>query len=766
MGRSKNPKQNRRPTTQQSPPSQPIQNLIYSLQAPQGLKPPILKRLYNLLLYLSSNHPIRCQGAGADSTFWGIRVSLEDIYSLSDILFKELSKTFNQFLSALRAVSVKRALRQASLHSAIWAITELLNLLLRCCMVILNLLVPDRALENGQVLLDILGELCSLGLPQENEENIIGFEKVSLKYTYKYNHCTASSNEDIVASLHFMEPVNPSLPFLRALLEVFADELLVHGQLRQYFMLIDSLPSTSRKLFICRSSHGDLGSVTEIVSTHFCLAFSDDQAFENFLNGLWAIRKYNRAPELSLTASSVLLLNDFMLSAPKFLHAHLISLVSDAVAFDLSLVNMRADFRLMDCYLSAFERSVILYVKHMSNSQRNDYPSGDSVRKTKKYGGNSQPTFESYIQPVTRQKVKNLITKLDSSWQSELHMLLRTKSDLTTSSIAYVKESKHILDTSFREEIIAILSCIIWEAFSSEVDDATLHASGKESPQDICLLASILKLMSCSLRQSIWCLRHDGNLGCLKTLKDFSSCKEYDTIVGIISCFQQVGICLPVQKSLCRMMEIHPEAHKESRVMLLHFSGLLSLSFSTGLDFLVKGCISTMISLMNLILFEEGNLYALRFDHRSESFSLHPDNVPEAKVEKKSSLLVASKFLKIQTLYLSVPSLSSEGIGHENKREDTLTRPSTRKSTQCVVGIEEETEETCNGKIFLKCRLENRGKPSDFDDLADFIECKRGKDYTGWLKDRQRYRKWKCEKMAVLRWKKRKTLKFMKGKKT
>lgn len=37
MGRSKNPKQNRRPTTQQFPPSQPIQNLIYSLQAPQVL---------------------------------------------------------------------------------------------------------------------------------------------------------------------------------------------------------------------------------------------------------------------------------------------------------------------------------------------------------------------------------------------------------------------------------------------------------------------------------------------------------------------------------------------------------------------------------------------------------------------------------------------------------------------------------------------------------------------------------------------------------
>lgn len=81
-----------------------------------------------------------------------------------------------------------------------------------------------------------------------------------------------------------------------------------------------------------------------------------------------------------------------------------------------------------------------------------------------------------------------------------------------------------------------------------------------------------------------------------------------------------------------------------------------------------------------------------------------------------------------------------------------------------VVGIEEKTEETSNGKIFLNCLLEGSQKPSDLDDLADFIECKEGKDYTRWLSDRKRYRKWKCGKMAVLRWEKKKTTwKFLKG---
>ncbi|GFZ09751.1 hypothetical protein Acr_21g0003500 [Actinidia rufa] len=365
---------------------------------------------------------------------------------------------------------------------------------------------------------------------------------------------------------------------------------------------------------MCHSSHGDIGNVIEIISTHFCLSFSDGQAFENFPNGLFCLdREDFRVPELSLAASLVLLLNPLMISAPKFLHAHLISLVSETITIGMGLENMKPDVRLMDRYLSALERSVMLYVKHMSTLQMNDFPAGDEnyVLKCNKYGGNSQPSFESYIQPVTRKKINNLISKFDNSWQLQLHdMFLRTKSDLATSSIAYIKESKHILDISFRDEITSILSCIILTAFSYE--------------------------------------------GCLKTLTDFSSCKEYDSIVGVIRCFQQFKVCLPVQMSLCGMMESHPEQHKESKLILLHLSGLLSLSFSTGLDFLVKSCISTMISLMNLFVFEEGNLHALQFDYRSDSFSsgLHPDNVQEAIVGQKSSLTVASKFQNIQTLYL------------------------------------------------------------------------------------------------------------------
>lgn len=81
-----------------------------------------------------------------------------------------------------------------------------------------------------------------------------------------------------------------------------------------------------------------------------------------------------------------------------------------------------------------------------------------------------------------------------------------------------------------------------------------------------------------------------------------------------------------------------------------------------------------------------------------------------------------------------------------------------------VSDLEEETEETSNGEIFLKCMAKMDGTNSDFDDLVSFVECKPGKDYLAWSKNRQRFRKWKFEKMAVLRWKrKKKTWKTLKG---
>lgn len=113
----------------------------------------------------------------------------------------------------------------------------------------------------------------------------------------------------------------------------------------------------------------------------------------------------------------------------------------------------------------------------------------------------------------------------------------------------------------------------------------------------------------------------------------------------------------------------------------------------------------------------------------------------------------------------SSPANQSRGLG--DGYCDNGRNGSSFGTTVGAVGTEEETEESSNGELFLRCVIKKSGIVSDFDELADFVECKQGKDYSSWLKDREKYRKWKGEKMAVLRWKKKKkTWRVIKSKRT
>lgn len=47
------------------------------------------------------------------------------------------------------------------------------------------------------------------------------------------------------------------------------------------------------------------------------------------------------------------------------------------------------------------------------------------------------------------------------------------------------------------------------------------------------------------------------------------------------------------------------------------------------------------------------------------------------------------------------------------------------------------------------CEAEDLGMSSDsVDDLADFVLCRRGKDYSSWMKTRLEHRKWRCRLAA------------------
>ncbi|XP_060197950.1 uncharacterized protein LOC132626925 isoform X2 [Lycium barbarum] len=736
-----------------------FQHLISVLQLPQGVNLPVLKSLYGLLIHFSLNslqnptYKLDFDDLDMEIDHNGFKASSKDIETLSGILFEEMFERFDHLFSAPHDTSVNNQ-RQGILQQNMSKDAETFYLLLRCCMVTLTLLVSQHnfLLEKGKVLLMLLRKLCSINTFGAGSRKEITFQKsVSRACTSEDNDCRTTSTEDIVASLQIIEPSDVHTSFLCGTFEVFVDELLVHGQLRQYFKLIDSLASSAEIIFTPQSGQGDIGIVLEVLSRYFLISWSDEHRSGDHLNRLLLVnneyfKSSLKAHELSLTAAISLLLNPIILSAPKLMQAQLISMIYEATFLWVDMRNRKTNHRPLNFFLSLFEKSVALYMKHMSLFQfdcRSSFVSNSSTKSAEVKGIHS--LFGSCILASTRKEINNLILKFEDSSQSHfLKLFFEMKSDLISSCITYLKESRYLLDKSCQDEIISTLSCLILRASDSFEENAIVDAS----LEDICLLVSTLKLMSSSLLQVVWCLRCDLNSDCPKTLKDFSSCREYNSILGIIDCFRELSIYSSVQNLSRQMMEIDSEKHKVSKMMFLHFSGLLSFSFFKRLDCLAKGCLFNIIALLNLFIFEEGNLDILQslVDPTPDSFSsgLSAVRIQEAVVDKRSSLVVASKFQKARTLRSS-----------SRKGDSSAISTSELDNKEDVEAMEEEMEETTNGKIFLKCRLQ-AGQVPDFDDLADFVECKKGKDYSSWLKNRQQYRKLKCDKIALLRWKKKK----------
>ncbi|XP_021292436.1 uncharacterized protein LOC110422749 [Herrania umbratica] len=741
-----------------------FQTLISSISSPQGPKPETMEGLYLLLLNLGcSNSESNLNFPETEFNLNEFKIKFKDIHEMSNVLFDKLGAKFNELFSCLNDVSAHPAQGQSIFHVNVQAAIKELTSLLRCCIVVFKLLVLDQKLviEKGRILLGILRRCVSVELKGGNGRNCCNFEEeVSHECMFVDDDATTSLFEHLVTSISFSEPCNPFHAILCTVLEVFADELLMYESVRQYLLLVDSLSCVNEFLFIRHFGPGNIGSVLEVISAHFILSIPDDQAFKDFLNRLFWLPDNNfRVPEMTLTTALSLLLNPIMLSAPKMFQAYLILLVSEVIGTGISFEHLiiRSELR---SYLAAFERSVALYTRHMSNLNMKGYPivDDDSFVKSHFLASNSQMDFESCLLPATREKIHNLITKCEKVWNSCLsNTLLKTKSDLVAASVAYTKESLHVIEESSRDEILSILSCIILRGSSDDVDDTLLHKKEDTSPQDICLLASILKLMSSSMLQAVRILTKGRNSGSLKTLENVALSKEYNFLVATFDCFQQFSVRLPVQKFLHDMMEIQPTRHKKSKWIFFHFSGLLSLSYASGLDFLVKNCIFTLMILLNFFVFEEGDLHALgsllgsgveTSSHKSRSKVRKSEFCHKARevlAGRKSSRAVALKFQKIRTLYLGMDSRTS------------LEHAPIVNHVESALSIEENTGKTCNGEIFLRCISEGSRNSSDIDDLADFIECKRGKDYSEWLRSREKFRRWKAEKMANLRWKKKRT---------
>ncbi|XP_010032568.2 uncharacterized protein LOC104422051 [Eucalyptus grandis] len=747
------------------PPHLLFQALISALQSPPCPKPPLLKRLRALLMCFS----LRTR----DSSCLVNVLPQEDICKLSEILYEELCEKSQQLFSALRETSIGQEHARTPSLPELCNNVEELTLSLRCCLSVLTLLSFDQNLILGkaQVLLSILSKLISFTSSGSDEDDSISFKRFHRECNYCENGCTTSVAEDLVASLHFLQPSDPQRSLLSALLEVFADELLLEESLRGLLVSVDSAFFPSENLFMLNGNHHNVGVVLELMAAHLMLLDCNEEAIENILNRIdGRHRKENEIPELSLTAALALLVNPIAPFVPKMLQAHLVLLVSEVMDTRMFSLSKGPDLAEMDLYLKAFERSVNLYKMHMCNVHVCCYAPSDEDPFPLCMLGRSQPSFQSCIKHVTKEKLDLYVAKLENSWNSyRQKMILESKTDMLSASIAYVKYICNVGNWSDINEILSVLECMIIKAYNHDPSDSIPHKNGGVSFQDVYLLSSILNLMSNSMFQVIWLFRINGYTSCLQTSQDLSFQRQHNFLLEMVRCFQQFGIHLPVQHFLFERMKVHKLRHEECTGALFHFLGLLSLCFDTRFDFLVKACLSMIMVLLNLIILEEGDLVAVRslLALEGESSSHGFFSKEEIPVVDNSTQKVASTFHKIQRQYLRMVPTSCLSSNIQEVQSDPSNIALGLNHTESFC-MEESTEETCNGEIFLKCLLEEGSKKScDYDDLVDFIELKKGKDYNGWLRNRAKYRKRKSERMAVLRWKKRKmTWRMMKGKKS
>lgn len=390
--------------------------------------------------------------------------------------------------------------------------------------------------------------------------------------------------------------------------QVFLDELLRNHELRKHFITADCTFATKGKLFL---SHGqnDFQVIMELVSSHFLLSFYDESAFDSFIHSLsWSTEVENQIPVLGLDSALTLLSYPVIFSAPHLLQAHLILLVSRCLGIHMPADAKKLDALAINLFILAFELSVKLYSGYMPCLNNFGHVTGDLSKSS---SGARVLSFYSCIQSLTGDKLRQQIDILIDFCHLPSHGLhAGSKVEILENSIAYIKGNKKVINERFRDEVCSILTCIVESTLPGESE--LLHEGGKSIQQEVYCVAATLNLMSSSLLQILWFLKQNGYSAGLKTSKQILVCKEYDFISGIISCFGNCHVEPHIQKLLFGVMEYTNGGHRETKLMFSHLVSILSYSFRENFDFLWKGCISVMISLMNLFIFEEGNLDAFR----------------------------------------------------------------------------------------------------------------------------------------------------------
>ncbi|KAF3792445.1 hypothetical protein EJ110_NYTH11541 [Nymphaea thermarum] len=660
-----------------------------------------------------------------------VKVTFGDVSALSDLLFEELEGAIRNIASFLASPTVIS--------------------LLRCCIKLLTPLGFNQSfvLKKCQVLHSLLAKLCcqveASMLLFGDKEVSYWKRSISREYTVSTDGVLKSRIE---VSNEFIDASAIGLDVLCPILEVFVDELLMNQDFQQYLMTTDSITSVSKKLFKSQHTYGNVANVLEVVSAHFLHFFSDESAVTKFSKTLfWSCNGNLKPSELSLSSAMVLLGIIANTAATYLLKTHVISLVAKSIGICMNLHHKKEDLGIhMLSYVSAFEVSVDLYLKHSSVLEVIDhYLKADnsfdlSEKERSAFGFGMATAFESFVQPVTSGRIDLQSLKFAESC-SPIFDKKFYSFDLMSATLSYINDIKPLFDPSFTKEISEILNCITLKCLTSVRKDTSLKIAEEETAGKICYLSALLKLMGCSLLQIVYQIRGSHNASSLKTLNDYAHCREYHFIADILGSFRhwrpQSGII--ASGALLK----HPETHKETKLVIVHFCSLLLFCYETGSKFLWKSCIFVLMVFINLLVFEEGNVDALN-SILQQPAPYCPRNYFKSKIyqdmaSRKSSQLVLSNVRKTKSQFRGEP-----------------------KTTDLIEREDEDGDKACNGEAFIESILgmEEKGKrPRDYEELADFIVCKHGKDYKSWLNSRKIFRSWSHEKAALARQQKKRKLK-------
>ena len=437
-------------------------------------------------------------------------------------------------------------------------------------------------------------------------------------------------------------------------LQVILDDMSADRQFRERIAMLYTFASAEGNQSTCSSIH--IESMLDVITAHFILSISGEQFLETFTQSLtWTKKETFCDPELSLSAATSLV-KDPLMSPPMLLRAHMISLVSEVIGICDSH-DVTRNIRYTE-YLSVFRDSVIMYCEHMSKLLRDPSDSPYKLRRSSRRA--VKPHFHSEIYD----KVNFMLGSCDSSWRAHVgNIAAEAKSKLEIDAITYLKTNMFIFDKSSRDEAFSFLSSLIIGVISSEADEIVYLKIKKLTMQEFCLLASILKLMSCSLLRAT-SLNKRFSLE-LSSKRNDEASPRCHSVVGIMSCIVEYDLHVPVQVQQLMDNTLKPchatPDDSKSKMILMHFAGLLSLCKVIGLNFLLKGCLFTIMVFLNM-LFEEGGLEFRRRSSNSclESHALasstanvtslptsinHKDSF--GKIEKVNLILFSSVYFEV-----------------------------------------------------------------------------------------------------------------------